>query len=176
MNTLDTVGLIAVIIALVLVRSLTWRAVRPGKLFVLPAILGLAGLVFIGQTVASLGSAWRPSTADVAVLAGELVIAVVAGGAMGRLSVFRTTDGVVSSRLRIGGAAVFLGFVTVRVLAALLAVNVGGTAALLSSSVLLMIAVVKLTQGLVVSRRYRQHTARTAVAPSVVEAPQPSWR
>ncbi len=181
MTTLDTIALIAVIIVLVLVRSLTWRAVRPGKLFVLPAVLGIVGLGLIGQTAAYLGADWRPSGADVAVLAGELVIAVVAGAAMGRLTSFRTAAGVVSCRLQTGGAAVFLGFVAVRVLATLLAASIGGTPALLSSSVLLMIAVVKLTQGLVVSRRSRGHTAPIAdapiaAAPSVVEFPQPSWR
>jgi hypothetical protein len=51
-NTLDTVGLIAVIIALVLVRSLTWRAMRPGKLLAMPAILGALGLALVAQTVA----------------------------------------------------------------------------------------------------------------------------
>lgn len=151
---------------------------RPGKLFLLPGILGVVGLGLVGQTVASLGGGWRPSPTDVAVLVGELAVAVVAGWAMGRLSVFRTVDGVVSSRLRAGGAAVFLGFVAVRVLAALLATTIGGTAALLSASVLIMIAVVKLTQGLVVSARYRRHLAQAVEAPAV-SAPsvrQPSYR
>lgn len=178
MTTLDTVALIAVIIVLVLARSLTWRAVRPGKLLLMPAILGIVGLGLVGQTVASLGAAWRPSAADVAVLAGELVIAVVAGAAMGRLSIFRTVNGVVSSRLQAGGAAVFLGFVAVRVLATLLAVNIGGTTALLSASVLIMIAVVKLTQGVVVSGRYRQHLAQPAAVPAATgpSERQPSYR
>jgi hypothetical protein len=109
---------------------------------------------------------------------GELAVAVVAGWAMGRLSVFRTVNGVVSSRLRAGGAAVFLGFVAVRVLVALLATTIGGTAALLSASVLIMIAVVKLAQGLVVAGRYRHHLAQAPTAPAATEASvrQPSYR
>ncbi len=178
MTTLDTVALIALIIVLVLARSLTWRSVRPGKLYLLPAILGVVGLGLVGQTVASLGGGWRPSTTDVAVLVGELAVAALAGWAMGRLSVFRTVDGVVSSRLRAGGAAVFLGFVAVRVLAALLATTIGGTAALLSATALLMIAVVKLVQGVVVSGRCRQHLAQRAAAPAVIEPSvrEPSYR
>ncbi len=175
-TTLDTIVVIALIVAVVLIRSITWREVKLSKLTRMPIVLGLVGVVLLAQVIASLGSTWRPSSVDLGVLGGELVLAVVAGWAMGRLSEFRTLDGVVASRLRLSGVAVFLGFVAVRVGVAAFAGSIGGTPALLSSSVLLVIAVIKLTQGLVVTERYHRHLAtvspatRAHAAPAVVEA------
>ena len=161
-TTVTTAAVILLMVAVVITRSVVWRQVTLSKLIRVPIVLGLFGVLIVAGTVESLGHAWRPSVTDLGVLGGELVLAVAAGWGMGRLSEFRTVDGVVASRLRPTGVAVFLGFVAVRVGVAVIAASIGGTPALMSATILVVIAVIKFTQGLVVAERYHAHRGLTA--------------
>lgn len=83
---------IVALVAFVGYRQMTWRAVDPGRMWRLPAILAIVGLVTLGSMtkVATL------TGTDIAVLCGELVISLALGAAMGAIARFRpmTADGI----------------------------------------------------------------------------------
>jgi hypothetical protein len=158
-TTLITIAVTVAIVALILYRNLTWQSVNLAKLTRLPIVMGLIGIVTVSATIRSLGSRWHLTLADALVLGIELAVAVLVGWAMGRLSEFRTVDGKVRSRLQPAGAAVFLAFIALRVAVAFGSASIGGTPALMSSSVLLVIAAIKLTQSFVIRQAVAAHSA-----------------
>ena len=177
-DTVITLAVTASVVTFVIYRNVTWRAVTLAKLTRLPIIFAVIGAVMLASTVSSLGSAWRPSTVDITVLGGELVVAAGVGWAMGRLSEFSTAGGAVRSKLRPAGIVVFVAFIALRIVVALIAGSHGGSSALMSSSVMVMIAVVKLSQGLVIRETVAHHTAALMATHSEtpVAAPQLSLR
>lgn len=118
----------------------------------MPLLLLVVGLVVGAQTFDSFASL-RTSPADVALLVGEAALAAVSGWAMGRMTQVGMVDGVLSSRLRPIGLAVWFGYVLLRVLGS--AVAHVDHLSLASSLPLLfvMLAVVKGTQAAVVWSR-----------------------
>ena len=157
-STLITLVITDAVVAILLVRSLTWQSVTLAKLTRLPVVFAILGTLSVSGTVSSLGRGWHPTVADISVLAVELVVAVTVGWAMGRLSEFRTMDGKVVSRLRPAGAAAFLAFIGLRVALTLVGGHLGVTPALMSSSVLLVIAVIRFTQSVVLREAVAAHT------------------
>lgn len=70
----------------VIYRQLTWQIVRLSRLWRLPVILGVVGIIMLAQTRSL--TVIRPL--DLAILGGELVIALIVGAGMGRMATFRT--------------------------------------------------------------------------------------
>ena len=157
MNTIETIVVALAVIALVTYRQSVWQPVRPGRLFRMPIVLGAVGLITISGTVQHLPHGWHPGALDVVVLVGELGAGLVAGIMMGRLTHIRTVDGVVQSRLSGPGVGVWLGFIALRVGFGVLAAVVGATFAAQPGAALLVIALIKVVQGLVVRERVSRH-------------------
>lgn len=173
------IPIIALFVGFIIYRNTTWRTVKLAKLLRLPVVLALFGTYSVFATAESLGNRWVPSDVDFSVLGSEVVLAVIVGWAMGKLSQFRTLDGVVSSRLSRAGVAVFVSFIVIRVVAAVVAGQYGGTSAIMSSSVLLIIAVIKLVQALVIRQAVAEHSAipvHTVVDPADPVLAVPSLR
>jgi hypothetical protein len=84
-NIADILIAIAVL-GWVIFRQLTWSVVKISRLWRMPVILGIVGIVMLAQTKSL--SAIHPL--DVTILVGELVLSLAVGTAMGRLATFRT--------------------------------------------------------------------------------------
>lgn len=174
MNTTVTIAVTAVIVGFIVYRSATWRSISLAKLTRLPIIFTVVGVGILAMTVKTLGAGWRPAGVDVAVLGAELALAVGVGWAMGRLCEFCTVSGSVRSRLRPVGVVVFVGFIAVRIAGTVVDGDLHGTAQLVSASMMLVVAVLKFTQGLVIRESLAAHT--TDVAPAPAAEPQLSLR
>jgi hypothetical protein len=74
------------VLGLVIYRQLTWQLVRPSRMWRMPVILGIIGIYLLSQ----IKGVTSVSGTDIAILAGELVLAVGVGAAMGSLAKFRT--------------------------------------------------------------------------------------
>ncbi len=139
-------------------RQLRWQPVDLRRLITMPVILLGAGVVIGAQTYQSL-SALHPGAGDVMSIVVELVLAVVGGLLMGRLTKIETIDGQVRSRLTGPGLAIWCGFIAVRIGMAVLAHATGAELASSTPLIFLMIAVVKATQAFVISQRVSRHRA-----------------
>jgi hypothetical protein len=159
METVETIIVALAVIGFVTYRQTRWQPVDASRLFRMPAILAVAGLFTIGGTIRALPQGWHPGAADVAVLIGELGAGLVAGVLMGRLASLRTENGVVQTRLAGSGLAVWLGFIALRVGFGVLAVIVGATFAAQPGATLLVVALIKLVQSLIVRERVSRHRA-----------------
>jgi len=84
-NIADILIAIAVL-GWVIFRQLTWQVVKISRLWRMPVILGIVGIVMLAQTK-SLGSV---QPVDLAILLGEIVLSLCVGAGMGRLATFRT--------------------------------------------------------------------------------------
>jgi hypothetical protein len=84
-NVLDIVIALAVVVW-VIYRQTTWQLVDKSRLWRMPIILAIIGVVMLAQTK-SLGSV---SPIDLLILVGELVITAALGAAMGTLATFRS--------------------------------------------------------------------------------------
>ncbi|HEY4267040.1 MAG TPA: hypothetical protein VGM94_02500 [Galbitalea sp.] len=84
-NIADILIAIAVL-GWVIFRQLTWSVVKISRLWRMPVILGIVGIVMLAQTKSL--SAIHPI--DIAILIAELILSLGVGTAMGRLATFRT--------------------------------------------------------------------------------------
>jgi hypothetical protein len=82
-----TTAVVAILlIGWVIYRQLTWRLVAPGRMWRMPLILAVIGLVELSQ----IKGAQKVSGTDLAILGGELALALGVGAIMGVLAQFRT--------------------------------------------------------------------------------------
>ena len=80
-------GIVGVaVLAWIIYRQLTWRLVLPSRMWRMPVILAIIGVFMLSQ----IKGVTSVSGTDVAILAGELVLAIGVGAAMGALAQFRT--------------------------------------------------------------------------------------
>lgn len=113
---IDTVAdiLIALaVIGLLVWRQLRWRTFDPARALRLPIVVGAIGLL----NLANLHGV-RVTALDAALLAGELLLSIGIGAAMGRLATFRMApDGSGSLQTRTGwaGAALWAVLIAVRI-------------------------------------------------------------
>lgn len=144
------------LIAFVSYRQTQFSPVNPAKAAKLPVALLISAVVMAASQGAALTSL-RPGAADLLLLAAEALVAVAAGWGMGRLAQIAPVDGVLSSRLRPAGLAVWFGFILIRVAGGVIAdVDHLALAASLPL-VFVMLAIVKGTQAAVVSGRVARH-------------------
>ena len=145
------------VIAFVTIRQTRWSPVSLGRLFRMPLIFGLVGIVMAVQAAARPGGLGHLGGRDVAVIAIELAVGVVAGWLMGRQTEIATVDGVTRSRLRPAGLAVWLGFIGVRISLGVLGSVLGLGIVTQPMAIFLVLAVVKGIQALMVRERLDRH-------------------
>ncbi len=74
------------VVCWIIYRQFTWQLASPSRLWRMPAIIAIVGLVMLGQTK----SLTNIKPIDLLILAGELVLALGLGAIMGTLAKFRT--------------------------------------------------------------------------------------
>lgn len=168
-NLLGSIALGILILVWVGYRQTTWRPVDPGRMWRLPLILGLAGIVsLIGVGVAISGI-------DLATLTIELAISAATGAWMGALAHFRpfaaSSDAAVRWESRTGwwGLALWLLVVAARIGIDVLAVRLGAQLVTSTGVILLVIAANRLVRvAVILSRAGRLEMAVPAGRPTLV--------
>ena len=181
MNT-DTLLNIAIGVALLVwisYRQLSWTPVIPERMWRMPAILAIVGVVLIARTGLS-----EVTGTDVAVLALETVVSLALGAVMGVLAHFRpmpedalqrwSASNAVSRRPHTGaapiletrngwfGMALWLVLIATRVVGEVWAHSVGSAMLMSTGVILLTVALNRGVRILVITRRAQRHPAMAA--------------
>ncbi len=161
-----------VLLIWILYRQMTWRAVDVARMWRMPAILGLIGLISLVST----GGMKNLTGTDVGLLAIELAVAVGAGALMGLVAVFRpiTEQGLAAWRAgrrsdgpepttesRTGwiGLVLWLVMIAVRVGLGFWGHSLGSALAESSGVILLVVGVNRAARTLVFSMRHDRHVS-----------------
>ncbi|GIM90996.1 hypothetical protein [Paractinoplanes toevensis] len=131
-------------------KQLTWRPVDPARMFKLPLILGVVGVVSLSKEAATI------HPVDVVILGLSAVLAVISGALMGRIARFRRSPAdprVVETRTGALGIAIWIGLIAVRVVLDVAGHRMGSDLAVSTGSILLVLALNRATSALVVSAR-----------------------
>lgn len=172
--TLQTLGnalLIIIAIGWIGVRQMAWRPVSIGRMWRMPAILGIVGLVLIVQTT-------KPAALtalDIGVLVVELVISLGIGAWMGGIAHFRPLPEPIEvgrgrdrselatyeSRTGAWGLALWVLVIVVRVGIDVLAGMAGSHLAASTGVILLMLAANRAARTAVFASRLGRHAAVT---------------
>jgi len=144
---------------LIAARQLRWRAIEPGRMLRLPLILGIAGIVLMTRQTTTV----KP--VDVVILGVSALLAVVSGAMMGRITRFRPSPAdprVTETRTGWLGLAIWLGLVVVRVGLDVLGHRLGSDLAVSTGTILVILAVNRVSAALVVSARQHRHPLAVA--------------
>ncbi|KAA0021196.1 hypothetical protein [Antrihabitans cavernicola] len=132
-------------------RQTQWRVVDHGKMWRLPIILGIIGVVAIGQSDTA-AAGFTPLA--IAVLVVEGALAVIVGVWMGGLSQFaRNEHGDLVARTGAAGSMLWLLLIAVRIALDVAAVNMGAKVVASGGVILLMLALNRLGRTAVLARR-----------------------
>jgi hypothetical protein len=141
--TLQTIGnvlLIIVLIGWIGIRQLTWRPVSIARMWRVPAIMAIVGVVLLMQTT----DAAHLTALDLAVLVVEIAISLGIGAWMGALAVFRPSLEAparsVESRTGWWGLALWVLVIVIRVGIDLLAAQAGSHLAASTGIIVLLVA------------------------------------
>lgn len=134
------------------VRQMTWQRVKMEKLFKMPVLLAIAGVVVIASSMDTYTSA-HVGGLDVVMIGVELCAAVFGGWLMGRLTQIDRRGEVAHSRLTSVGLAVWFSFIALRIGCAVAGGFLGAELAALPAMILFMIAIVKGVQALTIKER-----------------------
>jgi hypothetical protein len=148
------------VIGWVIYRQLTWQVVTPSRMWRMPLVLAVIGVIELTQ----ISGVKSVSATDLAILGGELVIALGVGAAMGSLAKFRTrpqresdvasgrptgessawdpTRTIVESRTGGWGAALWIIMIAVRVGIEFGARSIDSSALITSTGVILLVIAV----------------------------------
>jgi hypothetical protein len=159
-ESLTTAVIALAVVGWVIYRQLTWQVVNPSRMWRMPLILAVIGVVELAQVKGGT----TVSGVDFAILGGELVIALGVGVAMGALAQFRTrpqresdvasgrptgessgwdpTRTVVESRTGGWGAALWIVMIAVRVGIEFGARSIDNSALIASTGVILLVIAV----------------------------------
>lgn len=162
MQTFEYVALAVLMLGFITYRQTRWQSVRLSKLLRMPAILLVAALATIQTSARLLGAGWHPGARDLALVGVELGLGLVGGVLMGRWTQIRTQGDDVVSRVVGRGLAVWVGFIVIRVALGVLGSVLGAPLGSMPSTILVVIAVVKLAQALVVRTRVARHLASSS--------------
>lgn len=158
-TTIMSVLLGLALLLFISLRQMQWQSVRIGKMLRMPVVLFAVGLFVAAQTFKN-PSILHPHGAEIALIGLEVVLAVLGGLVMGRVTEIATRAGVTSSRLRPAGLGVWFGFLAVRIGLDLFAHTLHFELAASTPLILCMVAIVKATQALVVRDRVERHEAQ----------------
>lgn len=153
-QTLLTIVLGIGVLVFISIRQMSWQ--QPGRQMKMPLVLAVVGLI---EAITSWNHALlsRLSMADFLLVGVEVVVALLGGWLMGRLTQIATINGVTQSRLRPAGLAVWIGFIALRVGMAIVGGFLGSALASNTAVILFVVAIVKGTQMLIVSERINRH-------------------
>ncbi|MBU2667150.1 hypothetical protein KOI35_26945 [Actinoplanes bogorensis] len=147
------------LVAWICSRQLRWRAADPTRMFKLPIVLGIAGLVSMSQQFTTI----KPI--DVAVLGVSAVLALASGTVMGRIARFRPSPvdpRAVETRTGWAGVGIWAGLIAVRVLIDVIGHQMGSEMAVATGSILLVLALNRIASALVISARLPHRTPAMA--------------
>jgi hypothetical protein len=179
--TIQNIAEILITLALVgwaVYRQLTWRVMARDRLWKMPLILAGAGVLMLAQTK-GLGSI---TLLDAGVLLGELVLSIGLGALMGVMAVFRTrpqresdvrnrrgetgswspSTTVTESRTGGWGLVLWIVLIGVRVGIDIVATQLGAVLITATGTILLVLAVNRLTRALVIMNRIEKRALVTA--------------
>jgi hypothetical protein len=178
-ENLVTAVIALAVVGWVIYRQLTWQVVNPARMWRMPLVLAVIGVIELAQVKGGT----TVSGTDFAILGGEMVIALGVGAAMGALAQFRTraqqerdvasgrpsgesaawdpTRTVVESRTGGWGAALWIIMIAVRVGIEFGARSIDNSALIASTGViLLVIAVNRVARvAIILYRMDRRHLA-----------------
>ncbi len=157
-QSIETVVIGLAVIAFITYRLSRWQSVRPSRLFRMPAVLGAVGVISLAGSGQQL-LRQHLGVMDVGIVGAELLVGVVAGWLIGRLTEIRTFADGTKSKLVPAGIAVWLGFVALRIGFGVAASMMGASFAAMPGMTLIVIAVIKTVQGLMVRGRVERHLA-----------------
>jgi hypothetical protein len=178
-STVADILIALAVLCWIIYRQFTWQLANPSRLWRMPAIIAIVGLVMLAQTksIANVGPV------DLLILVGELVLALGLGTVMGTLAKFRTRPqrasdvrqrsgvpvdfdpSVTVTETRTGGlgAALWIVLIVVRVGIELLTTHFFPSALLASTgTILLVIAANRAARALVVTVRMERRGLVTA--------------
>jgi hypothetical protein len=178
-STVADILIAVAVLCWIIHRQLTWQLASPSRLWRMPAIVAIVGLVMLAQTKSL--AAVKPI--DLLILVGELVLALGIGVFMGSLAKFRTRPqrasdvrqrsaapvefdpSVTVTETRTGalGSALWIVMIAIRVGIELLTVHYFPSALLASTgTILLVIAANRAARALVVTVRMERRGLVTA--------------
>jgi hypothetical protein len=157
MTTSETILIALAVLAFITYRQTRWVPVTISKLLRMPIVFVVAGLLQIPSTARQLPVGWHLGVLDVVLIGAELVLAVAVGWLMGRLTEIAVIGTTVSARLGVAGVAVWLGFVAVRIGLAIAGGALHAPLATLPVVIFFVVAVIKITQAVVVRERLARH-------------------
>jgi hypothetical protein len=178
-STVTDIIIALVVLCWIIYRQFTWQLVSPSRLWRMPVIIAIIGVIMLAQTKSL--TAVKP--VDLLILAGELVLALGLGAIMGTLARFRTRGQrasdtrqrsgvpvdfdpsvtVTESRTGALGAALWIVLIVVRVGIELLTAHYFPSALLASTgTILLVIAANRAARALVVTLRMERRGLVTA--------------
>lgn len=148
-------------------RQSTWRPVEPGRIWRLPVILAVVGVVLMANVLA------RITAVDVAVLVVELTVSVGVGVWMGAIAHFRRlpepyrapksgTTVAYESRTSVWGLVLWAIVIAVRVAIEVAAAGAGAVVASSTGAILLMLAANRLARIAVLLPRLDRHALSVA--------------
>lgn len=153
-QTLLTIVLGIGVLLFISVRQMSWQ--KPGRQLKMPLVLAVVGVIEAAST-------WNQallsklSMVDFVLVGVEVVLALLGGWLMGRMTQIATINGVTQTRLRPAGLAVWLGFIALRIGMAIIGGMLGAALASNAAVILFVVAIVKGTQMLIVWDRANRH-------------------
>lgn len=153
-HTLLTIVLGIGVLIFISIRQMSWQ--QPGRQLKMPLVLAVVGVI---QAISSWNHALlgKLSMVDFLLVGVEVVVALIGGWLMGRMTQIATINGVTQTRLRPAGLAVWLGFIALRVGMAMVGAFLGSALASNAAVILFVVAIVKGTQMLIVWDRANRH-------------------
>jgi hypothetical protein len=137
-------------------RQLRWRPLEPARMWRLPLVLGVAGVLTLGHHPGL-------TPVDVAILAGSAIAAIGCGLAMGRVTRVRpAASGGLESRAGWAGVGAWVLLIALRVLLGVAGHHLGSALATSTGVILLTVALSLAATTVVVSARLPRHPAPVA--------------
>lgn len=138
-------------------RQATWQYLDPARIWRMPLVMAVIGIVVLAQTKATIG------TTDIVFLGIEALISIGIGLTMGRITTFRTAGTpddkgrTLQSRTGGLGAALWFVLIAVRVGLDVLGGQMGAHLLTSTGAILLMLAINRAARALVLDQRIPGH-------------------
>lgn len=148
MTTATNVLLVVAVLAYVVYRQSQWRPVDPARMWKLPIVLGIVGVLQFAELLHDV------DTFTIAVLVVEGVLAIVVGAWMGALSQFsRDEAGRLLARTGGAGSALWLVLIVGRVALDVVASGLGAKSLMSAGVILVLLALNRVGRVAVIERR-----------------------
>jgi len=138
------------VIAYLCTRQLSWRVVDPARMWKMPLVLGVAGVLSLARQHVTI----RPIDLMILIVSGAAALA--SGTVMGRIAKFRPSAAdprLMESRTGWLGIAVWFALILVRVVLDVIGHQMGSELALSVGSILLVLAINRAANALVLTAR-----------------------